>query len=72
MLFRWISARVKSRQKLALPDLRGKHFKKSVTGTVTSGLALEDHEYKSVVISGLAFVGLRRKNTAYGFVGKWP
>lgn len=43
-----------------------------MTGTVASRLTLEDHEYKSVVISGLTVVGMGWKNTAYGFVGMWP
>ena len=51
---------------LAIPDLRRKNLK-SVTGTVASLLALEDHEYKSVVISALAVMEMRWKNTAYGF-----
>ncbi len=37
-----------------------------MTGTVALRLALEDYEYKSVGISGLAVLGMRWKNTEYG------
>jgi hypothetical protein len=47
-------------QILAIPDLRGEHLKESVNGTVALRLALEDHNYKSVLV-GWPFWGCGRR-----------